>query len=151
MNGTLRKSMNYHDHKLFPALHESWLRRRVPTYYYISYARKYWVCLDVEGFYVPHDVAERLAGLYHAYADWWFAKENPLRKKAPGLGLPDFHGDAMIIVLREHAPWWIELFNQAAPLLADHYIDRPWQPLDAKTARAHEQRMTTLTPNGGSI
>jgi hypothetical protein len=72
----------------------------------------------VDGFFIPDDVATRLAGFYADYIDWWKLPTTPERRWFPRgiLALPDFNDYVHLTVLREHAEWWIKLLNEAAPL-----------------------------------
>jgi hypothetical protein len=72
----------------------------------------------VDGFFVPDDVASRLAGLYRDYVAWW--RTTPERRRFPrdSIGLSDFENQDFVhlVVLRDHAEWWTRLLNEAAPL-----------------------------------
>ena len=115
------------DALMFPALDAARQARRAPVLYYIT-RRPHVTEITVDGFFVPDDVASRLDGLYRDYVAWW--KTAPERRWFPGggIGLSDFDEQDLVhlVVLREHAEWWIKLFNDAAPLTYNRW-DRGWR------------------------
>ena len=103
------------DAATFPALDAARLARRVPTLYGVRWGPHVtWITID--DFFVPEDVAGRLFDLYGRYIAWWV--QSPARRWFPrdGVGNSDFSGPIYVVVLTEHAPWWIRLFDEAGPL-----------------------------------
>jgi len=77
----------------------------------------------MDGFFLPEDVASRLDGLYREYVAWW--QRAPERRRFPRgwVGLSDFENQdyVRLVVLCEHADWWIKLFNEAASLTYNRF------------------------------
>lgn len=107
---------------MFPALAEARELRGVPDYYYVRKTRNR-VYITLDAFFVEEAVRQRLEELYTAYVRWWGQEARARRQRFPrgGVWLCHFNDWTGICVLPEHAEWWIELFNQAAPLTYD-----PW-------------------------
>ena len=119
---TTPKRFQSRDAELFPALDRARRLYGSPDYYSVRGGCSR-VFIEIDAFFVAPEIQNRLSGFYQDYARWWFNKSNPARHRAPGsLLIPTFHDYVGIFVLREHAEWWIELFNQAAVFTYD-----PWR------------------------
>ena len=105
----------------------------VPKYFYL-HVKPTRVTFTLDAFFLPPDFEQRFAELYQAYVAWWLEKNNPARKLFPRAGiflmLRDF---VSITVLREHAAWWRQLFEELLP-----YCYNPWD----EEIRLHEWRTT---------
>jgi hypothetical protein len=132
--------MHSRDAEVFPALAASRQRQRVPTYYYIvCHGQR--VHIIVDAFFVEPELEKRLSDLYHAYVKWWLAKGNPARRCVRGgLVITRFHDYVGLWVLREHAEWWIELFNQAAV-----FTYNPWQVKKETPCQTHSSPSVNST------
>lgn len=108
---------SWRDDVIFPTLDAVRRVRRTPLLYYVT-RRPHVVEITVDGFFVPDDVASRLSDLYRNYVTWW--RTVPERRWFPrhGIGLSDFENQDFVhlVVLSDHAEWWITLFNEAAAL-----------------------------------
>lgn len=111
------ESMKSRDHKIFPRLAKSFKERKYPLYYYVRKKQK-WTTITVDYFFVPHEIRRNLQRLYRQYIEWLISRPGT---KKNSYYLCNFQDYAGIEVLTEHAPWWIELFESAAPLLVDSY------------------------------
>ena len=105
------------DAETFPGLDAARRACRTPLFYHLT-RRPHVIEITVDGFFVPDDVASRLGDLYRDYVAWW--RTTPLWRWFPrhGVALSDFENQDFIhlVALREHADWWVTLFNEAGPL-----------------------------------
>lgn len=101
----------------FPGLDAARRARRTPLFYHVT-RRPHVTEITVDGFFVPDDVASCLGALYRDYVVWWLA--TPERRWFPRhpIVLSDFENQDFVhlVVLRDHAEWWITLLNEAGPL-----------------------------------
>jgi hypothetical protein len=101
-----------HDAAVFPEAHAAYLRQRAPRVYSLKvFPRRVRITHDF--FVLPPEMAERLRALYAQYVHWW-ATEHRRDFPRGGLGYGGFRDSCAVVVLREHAPWWIQLFREAA-------------------------------------
>lgn len=126
------------DAELFPCLHARAQLTHAPSCYDVRVYR-HRVRLTFDMYYVPERIGFHQAALYRQYVDWWF---NAHRKNRPkdGVGYSDcFRDFVAVTVLREHARWWIDLFDAAAPFI-DHpfMLDYAERRIEAATAQIGE-------------
>ena len=102
---------------LFPALDTARQIRRVPLIYQ-ALPRRYVTEIIIDGFFIPATIADRLSSLYAQYVEWWRLPTTPERRWFPkhGVGLSLFEDFVHLVVIREHADWWVNILNEAAPL-----------------------------------
>jgi hypothetical protein len=122
------RRLGHRDSEVFPEAAAAALRQRAPHTYWLRVGR-HRVHIEHDYFFLPDDVARRIADLYLAYLDWWMA-ERPREFPRRGLGIGGFHDYCAVTVLREHAPWWVDLYREAATLCFD-----PWAREHAEVAR----------------
>lgn len=109
------KRMQSRDDEVFPALAQQREQQGTPHYYYLhTHGKRTFITIDA--FFIPMEIEERLNQLYRQYLDWWVTPGNPARRCFRTLYLSNMHDYVNVCVLTEHAQWWIDLFNQAAPL-----------------------------------
>src|SRR5262245_956223 len=104
------------DSEVFPALEASRSRQGVPDSYCLR-VRKHVVWMEFYGFSLPPEIEANIRALYSDYVTWWDAQDTTIRRRAAGVSLGPHRPLRSVAVLREHAPWWIALFNQAAVFL----------------------------------
>jgi hypothetical protein len=103
------------DHEMFPRLAERQAATKFPHLFYVRVGPSR-VTVTADAFFVPPELAQRIYWTYQWYIDWWFAKENPARKRAPKwLAWGSIKDYVSLVVLREHAEWWIRLLDGCAP------------------------------------
>jgi hypothetical protein len=118
----LRSTRRGHrDATVFPEAHAASHRQHAPHSYHLRVTPTK-VTIVHDYFFLPEDMAERISTLYSTYIRWWLDSAAH-RRHFPrgGLGHGFFRDYCSVTVLREHAPWWIRLFREAATLCVD-----PW-------------------------
>lgn len=108
------------DAPIFPRLHTRRLGDKIPDFYWIQ-VRKRVVYINADYFFVPKDMEGHLQKLYEQYVEWWISEKALARYLRPHVFLSRFHDFVQVKVLREHAQWWIDLLEEAAPFLCDRY------------------------------
>jgi hypothetical protein len=78
------------------------------------------VHFNVDAFHVPPEIEEQLRQLYSQYLRWWLY-DSDLRKPRGWVTHSIFNDYAGILVHRDHAEWWIQLFNEAAVFTFNPY------------------------------
>ena len=107
------------DVELFPVLEQARQRCGFPDIFAIT-MNDGCVLFNVDGFFVERELAERLTELYAQYLGWWL-HDLTLRKPRGWVPYSTFYGCAGIVVHRDHAQWWIDLFNEAAVFTYNPY------------------------------
>jgi hypothetical protein len=109
---TTPNRLGLRDVELFPALERTRQRCGYP-YTFAIILRHERVHFNVDGFFVELELAKRLTQLYKEYINWWLY-DLTLREPRDWVTHSIFNGNAGIVVHRDHAQWWIDLFNEAA-------------------------------------
>ena len=122
------------DFEVFPAIHAPHQTDRVCYYYNIQVYKRY-AYLKFDYFFVPEEIQDNLAQLYRQYWEWWANEADAWKVIRPvrSVSLPSFHDYVSVLVAREHAQWWIDLFETAAPLLRDPWKEWAQEAMGEKT------------------
>ena len=107
------------DAAVFPEAHAANRRQGAPHTYWLRVTPAH-VTITHDYFFVPPDVADRIAGLYGEYVHQWRNRRRDFPRR--GLGWGGFRDYCSVTVRREDARWWLDLFRAAAALCYD-----PWQ------------------------
>jgi hypothetical protein len=102
------------DAEVFPEADRARVHHGVPTVYEIHVSAQT-VRIVFDQLYLPPAMNARVAGLFEAYVKWWLETRQPNFPRH-GISLGRFLDFCAVTVLREHGPWWIALFNEAATL-----------------------------------
>lgn len=128
------------DAALFPMMAFMSSHARVPSYFTVRVGPSR-VQIFLDGFFVPEDMSRRLEAIYRDYVDQWLARRNPARRRFPrgGVTMPRFRDAVYLTVLREHAPWWIDLLDCCAQLSYN-----PWGPNGDRRAIVQAERWASV-------